>query len=307
MKVFVTGATGFIGSAVTTELINAGHSVLALTRSDKSADFAKQLGAEIIRGDLQDLEALKKGASSVDAVAHLGFVHDFTNFAAACETDRQAILALSSALKGTNKPFIASFGTLSLPSDHTATENDFHDLSKPNTSARAKTEVEFLQQAQDGIAVMALRLPPTVHGEGDEAFMKLFIAAARKHGRSVYVGKGTDVWAAVHRKDAAVLYRLALEKPIAGAVLHGIQDEGVVWKEFTTVIGDNLHVPTVSIKREDANAHFGLLGNFVTVNNPVSSAITQKRFNWTPKEPNLIADLKLGHYFADQKPSKFLS
>lgn len=298
MKVFITGATGFIGSALTEQLIKSGHQVVGLCRSDKSAEAFMKLGGQVLRGDLNDLEVLKKGALESDGVAHLGFIHDFANFEASCETDKQAILAMSSVLKGTNKPLVASFGTLFLPNDHIATEQDRQPLDGM-IGIRVKNEVLLLDQAKEGVGAMALRLAPTVYGKGDNNFMPTFVAAARKNGKSAYIGNGCNVWPTVARADAARLYKLALEHPIPGTVLHGVHEPGVLWKDIATCIGKQLNLPTVSIQAgEEAVAHFGLLGNFVSVNNPVSSQETQRIFQWKPKGPGLLANLEQGHYFA---------
>jgi nucleoside-diphosphate-sugar epimerase len=306
MKIFVTGASGFIGSALTKELIGAGHQVVGLARSDKSADFIKSLGAEPLRGDLKDEAALKKGASEIDGVAHCGFIHDFADFENSCKTDLNAILVMIDAMKGTNKPFAAAFGTLQLPNDHVATEKDVQP-KVGFVAWRAQTEETFLKKAkEEGVSTMAIRLTPTVHGEGDGAFIPGIIGAAQKNGKSAYVGDGKTRWCAVHRLDAAVLFRLALEKPKAGVVLHAVAEEGVPFKDISTKIGQKLSVPVESISAGDeANAHFGFLGGLVGLDNPVSSEATRKDFEWTPKQPTLLEDLDNDFYYPKEAGTKF--
>jgi nucleoside-diphosphate-sugar epimerase len=306
MKYFITGASGYVGSALVSELIAAGHQVIGLARSEVSASKIEFLGAQVLRGTLTDLDIIKKGASEADGVAHLGFIHDFSNFENSCKVDLEAILAMSSVMQGTYKPLIASFGVLFLPSEEgrPATENDF-TVVEGVMGLRARNERLLLEQAQYGVDTMSIRLSPTTYGNGDAGFMAVFVAAAKKHGRSAYIGDGSNVWPACHRSDTVRLYRSALEKPIAGKVLHAVHQQGVPWKDFASTIGDQLKLPTVSISKEEAPAHFGFLAMFVDTNALVSSELTQKQFNWKPQESGLIADLKQGHYFADDAPSKY--
>lgn len=297
MKYFVTGASGFIGSAVTAELVKAGHEVVALARSDASAQAVSALGAQVLRGDLDDVAALQQGASSCDGVAHCAFIHDFANYDASCKADRRAILAMTAVLKGTSKPIVASFGTLFLPNQRPATEEDKQPEDGFATE-RVKTEKALLDEAANGVAAMALRLPPTVHGKGDRAFIPAVVAAAQAHSRSAYVNEGTNHWPAVHRLDAARLYRLALENPVAGKVLHAIQEQGIPFKDIASVIAKQLSLPLVSLPPgPEADAHFGFLGVLVNVDNPVSSEATQKTFGWTPNQPGLLEDLASDHYY----------
>lgn len=308
MKYFVTGASGFVGSALVKELISHGHQVVGLARSDASAKAIEALGAQSIRGDLHDEASLAKGASESDGVAHCGFIHDFANFEECCKTDLNAIRVMVEALQGTNKPFVASFGTLGLPNDHAATESE----KQPQVGfggPRAKTEEILLSLASEkGVSTMALRLPPTVHGDGDKAFMAGLIGSAQRSGKSAYAGEGTSRWAAVHRLDAAVLFRLALEQPRASTVLHAIQDEGVQIKDIATKIGQKLTLPVESISAgEEAMAHFGFLGALVTIDNPVSSAATRKTFGWEPKQSTLLQDLEQDFYYEPGTDTKFAS
>jgi nucleoside-diphosphate-sugar epimerase len=308
MKYFVTGASGFIGSALVKELISHKHQVVGLARSDASAKAIEAMGAEVIRGDLHDEAALAKGASESDGVAHCGFIHDFSNFEAACKTDFNAIEVMVNALQGTNKPFVASFGTLGLPNDHIATEED-KQPEEGFGALRVKSERILLSlAAEKGISTMALRLAPTVHGEGDKAFIAGLVGSAQKAGKAAYVGDGTSRWCAVHRLDAAVLYRLALENPKAGTVLHAIQDEGVQMKDIASKIGQKLNLPVESISAGDeAMAHFGFLGGIVTIDTPVSSAATRKTFGWEPKQSTLLQDLDKDFYYEPGTKTKFAS
>lgn len=302
---FVTGASGFVGSAIVKELIDAGHKVIGLARSDKSAATIISLGAQVIRGDLSNIEVLKKAASEFDEIAHFGFIHDFANFEASCMTDREAILAMCSVLEGSNKPFVAAFGTLSLPNDHIANEQNKQALEGFG-SHRGKTEELFLDQAKKGINTMALRLSPTVHGKGDGAFIPMIIASARKNGKSAYVDAGNTRWSAVHRLDAAHLVRLALEKPKAGIALHAGGEEGVIFKDIATIIGKKLNLPVESIPSgEAAFAHFGFLGGLVGVDNPVSSEATQKSFGWKAQQPDLLTDLQGDYYYHPDAVPRF--
>lgn len=307
MKVFVTGATGFIGTVTVQELLDHGHQVIGLARSDASAKKLQDQGAEVIRGDLEDLETLKKGAIEADGVAHLGFIHDFTQFEKSCQTDRKAIEAMVSTMHGTNKPFIAAFGTLMLPNDHPATEKE-KQAPHPPFGIRAATQDFVTDQAVNGVATMALRLSPTVHGQDDGAFIPAIIESARKAGKSIYIEEGKNVWPATHRKDAASLIRLALENPQAGAVLHAVHEQGVPFKDIATSIGKHLDIPIISTKADDkeATSHLGFFAGLVGAHNPVSSEWTRKTFNWTPSQKGLIADMEDGHYFAKGQGATFV-
>jgi len=293
MLVFVTGATGFIGSAVVRELIDAGHQVLGLARSEKASKDLVAAGAKVHRGALEDIESLRSGAAVVDGVIHTAFSHDFSNYGPAAEADRRAIETLGAALAGSDRPLIVTSGTLlAQPQGRLATEED-----APNPSFPRKSEEAGLALASRGVRVAVLRLPPSVHGEGDHGFVPRLISIAHEKGVSAYIGDGLSRWPAVHRLDAARLYRLVLEKSSAGGRYHGVADEGVPAREIADVIGSHLNVPVVSKSREEAADHFGWIAPFFGMNGPASSAQTQERMGWRPVQPGIIADLDAEHYF----------
>ncbi|MGI5373503.1 SDR family oxidoreductase [Streptomyces sp. CA-251387] len=295
MRVFVTGATGFIGSAVVRDLLEAGHQVLGLARSDHSAAALKEAGVEVHRGDLDDLDALREAAGQVDGVAHLAFIHDFSNYPAAAQADQRAIEAMGEALAGSDRPFVVTAGAMGLASGRPATEED---VVGPGTHAvPRKSEQAALAFTERGVRVSVVRLPPSVHGEGDHGFVPHLIEIAREKGVSAYPGDGSNRWPAVHRVDAARLFRSALEKAPAGSRLHGIDEEGVPVRDIAQVIGRHLNLPVTSIPREQAAGHFGWLGTFFTADAPASSAFTRELLGWQPAQQGLLADLEAGHYF----------
>jgi nucleoside-diphosphate-sugar epimerase len=293
MKVFVTGATGFVGSAVVRELIAAGHQVLGLARSDAGAASLAATGAEVLRGSLDDLDSLRRGAAAADGVIHTAFIHDFSNYAASAEADRRAIELFGTELAGSGRPFIVTSGTGGLASGRLATE----DIeANPNSPRHSETALAFANQ---GVCASVVRLPPSVHGAGDHGFVPRLISIAREKGVSAYPGDGSNRWAAVHRLDAARLYRLVLEATPAGARFHAIGDEGVPVREIANIIGRHLNLPVVSLPVEQAGEHFGWLGAFFTWDVPASSALSQQRLGWHPVEPGLLADLDQDHYFTN--------
>ncbi|MFF4302454.1 SDR family oxidoreductase [Streptomyces sp. NPDC001601] len=296
MRVFVTGATGFIGSAVVRELLGAGHQVLGLARSDAAEAALKEAGAEAHRGDLNDVDGLRAAAGAVDGVIHTGYNHDFSDMPGALRTELDALQALGDALAESGRPLVVTSVTGLLAPGRLGTEEDASDPVGPGAH-RAEAERSALALADRGVRVSAIRLPQ-VHGAGDHAFVPFLIGIARDKGVAAYLGDGTNRWSAVHRLDAATLYRKALETAPAGAVLHAVADEGVPLRAITEVIGRRLDVPVVSLAREEAAGHFGWMAAFVGNDNPTSGAATRERYDWRPAQPGLLADLDQDHYFA---------
>ncbi|HEY0447528.1 SDR family oxidoreductase [Actinophytocola sp.] len=296
MRVFVTGATGFIGSAVVRELLDAGHEVLGLARSDTSAAALTAAGAEIHRGALDDLDSLRGGADAADGVIHLAYVHDFSDIEASGVIDLRAVEAIGAALAGSGKPFVNTSGTLAVTPGRAGTEED----AGSDGVRRGDSENATLALAERGVRPSVVRLPPSVHGEGDKhGFVPSLIGIARAKGVSAYVGDGSNRWPAVHRLDAARLYRLAVEAAPAGSRLHGVGEEGVPFRDIAEAIGGLLALPVAGIAAEDAAEHFGWLSAMVALDNPTSSALTRQRLGWRPEGPALIADIEKGHYVTD--------
>ncbi|HEX4648472.1 MAG TPA: SDR family oxidoreductase [Steroidobacteraceae bacterium] len=296
MHVFVTGATGFVGSAVVRELIAAGHTVLGLARSDAAAKSLASAGAEAHRGALEDPATLVSGAVAADGVIHTAFDHDFSRWAANCETDRRAIEALGSALADSGRPLIITSGTALVNPGRLATEEDGPD-SGPNAVPRVASEEAAGKLAALGVRVSVVRLPPSVHGDGDHGFVPLLIGIAREKAVSAYLGDGLNRWPAVHRLDAAHLFRLALEKGAAGARYHGVAEEGVPFRDIAGVIGRRTRLPVVSKPAEEGAKHFGWFAHFAAIDTPASSRWTRERLGWQPRQPGLIADLDRERYF----------
>lgn len=323
MRVFVTGATGFIGSAVVQELIGAGHTVTALARSEDKAQALRAKGIEPHRGDIGDLDSLRSAAAAADGVIHLAFMHGLSQvpfrqrfqillggrpsgivsrfLAVSAEADRRAIETFGVALEGSGRPLVTTFGTMGLAhatlrASRLATENDAPDASSPGIE-RATTEETVEALASLGVRATMIRLAPSVHGDGDTGFVPQLIAIARKTAKSAYVGDGRNRWAAVHRADAARLFRLALESGVAGARYHAVADESMPFQTIADVIGRRLDVPVVGIAAKQAPKQFGFLAPFLMADNPASSDLTREQLGWRPKEKGLIADLEHGRYF----------
>jgi nucleoside-diphosphate-sugar epimerase len=294
MRVFVTGASGFIGSAVVPELISAGHRVWGLARSEASAKALAATGAEALRGDLNEPKSLQAGAAEAEGIVHLGFIHDFDNFEASIRADLRAIETMGAVLEGSGRPLVFASGVVGLVPGQLATEEVPFD---PRAHPRAANAVVALALAERGLRVSAVRLAPTVHGPGDHGFVRRLVDIAREKGVSGYIGEGQNRWPAVHRLDAARLFRLALEKAPAGSVVHGVADEGVQTRTIAEIIGRKLGLPVASIAPEAAGAHFGWLGRFFAMDQPASSALTRQRMGWNPTHPGLVDDLEAGHYF----------
>ncbi|WP_432045886.1 SDR family oxidoreductase [Streptomyces asiaticus] len=300
MRVFVTGASGWIGSAVVPELIASGHQVVGLARSDTSAAALTAAGVEVVRGTIDDLDVLGSTAAASDGVIHLAFKHDiaFTgDFQGAAEADRRAVDTLGEALSGTGRPFVLASGLAGLAPGRVATERDTPTIDGSSVSVRAATAQAVLALASRGVRSSVVRLSPTCHGDGDNGFMAALVAIARAKGVSGHIGDGANRWPAVHRLDAARLFRLAVEKAPAGSVLHGVAEEGVPIRDIAEVIGRHLDVPVTSVAPEAAAEHFTWLGGFLGQDIPASNALTRELLDWRPTHPGLLEDLDKGHYF----------
>jgi len=296
MRVFVTGATGFIGSAVVRELIEAGHQVTGLARSDQAAAVLTAAGAAVHRGSLEDPASLRSGAAAADGVIHTAYIHDFSennDAAAYARIDRRAIETIGEALAGSGRPLVVASGLVHVAGRPATEEDDAPD----NPAYPRVSEPVALSLAGRGVRVCVVRLPPSVHGVGDHGFIPALIGIARAKGRSAYVGNGSNHWAAVHRLDAAQLYRLALEGAPAGTRLHGVDDEGVRFSDIAEVIGRHLNLPVTGLAPAAAQDHFGLFALFASMDITASSALTRKQLGWEPTHPALLADLEEGHYF----------
>ncbi|MFP3466976.1 SDR family oxidoreductase [Leifsonia sp. SIMBA_070] len=296
MRVFITGGSGWIGSAVVPELISAGHEVVGLARSERSAAALREAGAEAVAGDIDSLDVLRENAAASDAVIHLAFKHDFDNFAAAGTTERAAMETFIDALDGSGKPLLFASGVALLAPGRVATENDASPFSGP-TAPRGGVEPLALGSAERGIKPIALRFSPTVHGDGDHGFTAVLVDIARRTGVAGYTGDGSSRWPAVHRSDAARLVALALANPDAASVVHAVGEEGIPAREMAEAIGRGAGVPVAAIDAADVESHFGWIGAFFGLDIPASSALTRARLGWEPTGPTLLEDLAAGHYF----------
>jgi nucleoside-diphosphate-sugar epimerase len=306
MRVFLTGASGWIGSAVVPELLGAGHQVIGLARSDAAADALTAAGAEVHRGTLDDLDGLRDAAGASDGVIHLAFKHDLAfsgDFQGAADADRRAVEALGETLAGSDRPLVIASGTLGVAPGRVASERDGHG-SNPAVAAwgsgphtRWATAEYVLSLASRGVRSSVVRLAPTNHGEGDNGFLAALVGIARERGASGYIGDGTNRWPAVHRLDSARLFSLTLERASAGSTLHAVADEGVPIRDIAEVIGRHLDLPVSSVTPEDAGGHFTWLAGFLAADSPASSELTRELLEWQPSQPGLIADLEQGHYF----------
>lgn len=309
MRIFVTGASGWIGSAVVPELIGAGHQVVGLARSDASAAALTAAGAEVHRGTLDDVDGLRTAAGESDGVIHLAFRHEIAfsgDFQGAADADRRAVEVFGQALAGSDRPFVIASGLLGFTGGEVATERDGHELDLvaagmgAGPATRLATAELTISLASGGVRSSVLRLPPTCHGDGDNGFMATLVAIARDRGISGYIGDGSNRWAAVHRLDTAPLFRMAVEEAPAGSTLHAVADQGVPIRDIAEVIGAHLEVPVVSISPEEAGEHFTWLAHFLAADCPASSAMTRELLGWKPTQLELIDDLNQGHYFRNQ-------
>ncbi|WP_114939264.1 SDR family oxidoreductase [Mucilaginibacter endophyticus] len=295
MRVFVTGASGFVGSAIVKELLAAGHQVLGLVRSDKGAEQVTATGAEAYLGDINDLEFIQKGAAACDAVIHTAFNHDFSRFKDNCEDDRKVIAALGESLAGTDRPLVVTSGVGLLNYGRLVTEDDVPPATS-NVNPRVATEEATKAVAEKGVKAYLVRLPPSVHGEGDHGFVPMIINMTKEKGESAYIGDGNNFWPAVHRSDAAVLYRLIVEKQPELRVFHAVDEQGVAFREIAEAIGNGLNLPVLSKSGDEAAAHFGWFLHFASMNCPSSSEKTRATLGWQPKATGLIFDIKNAGY-----------
>jgi nucleoside-diphosphate-sugar epimerase len=296
MRVFVTGAAGFIGAATTKELIANGHEVLGLARSDANAEALERMGAKVHRGSLEDLDSLREGAKETDGTIHLAFIHDFSKFAENGQIDKRAIEAMGDVLAGTNKPFIVTSGTALIAPGAVVTEDMRRDASAYVPRVSEETGLAY---ASRGVRAMAIRLPQVHGGDGKAGLINYLLEGARQKGAAAYVGDGSARWAAGHRLDVVRLYRLALEKGAADGIYHAVGEEGVPMRQVIDVVGRALNVPAISIKPEEAGDYYGPLAMFAGLDMPASSALTQQRLGWKPTQIGLIADIGQPDYFQE--------
>ncbi|SCW44093.1 SDR family oxidoreductase [Ancylobacter rudongensis] len=296
MQVFVTGASGFVGSAVTAELLAHGHRVLGLARSDRSADALARTGAQVLRGDLEAPETLREGARLCDAIIHTGFIHDFAHYARCCAIDRAAIETLGAAIAGTNKPFIVTAGLAGLGVPGEVVSED--DIAPPPTDLYPRaSDMAARALTARGIPTMIMRLPPSVHGRGDHGFVPMLIALAREKGRSAYVGGGSNAWPAAHVTDAARAYRLAVERGPSAETFHAAAERGVPFRDIAQAIAGGLDLPCVSLSAGEARTHFGWMAHFTALDQPTASERTRHLLDWHPRGPDLLTDMAQAGYF----------
>ncbi|HEY3805067.1 MAG TPA: SDR family oxidoreductase [Kofleriaceae bacterium] len=295
MRIFITGATGFIGSATVRELLSAGHQVLGLVRSDANAAELAKTGATVARGSLEDLDSLRRGAEAADGVIHTAFVHDFSRFMESCAIDQRAIAAIGDVLAGSKRPFVVTSGT-PMVTGRASTEADAGERTNPIAAARGPAEDITLALAERGVRSSLVRLPRCVHGASETGWrgglMIGLTAVARTKGVSAYVGDGAQRWPAVHRLDAARLYRLAIETAPAGSRLHAVAEEGIALRDIAAALGRKLGVPVASKSRDEAGEHFGFYGASVATDQPASSTRTRELLGWQPTGPALLADFE---------------
>jgi len=296
MHVFLTGGKGFLGSALIPELLNAGHTVVALARSDSAAQKLTLAGASVLRGSLTDLSVLAQGAASSDGVIHAAFIHDFTDYVGACATDKAAIDVIATALEGSGRPLVITSGTLGVAQSSPATEDEEGDPRHSN-SGRLLSEKTALSYAERGVRVSIVRLPPSVYGDNDVGFVPIMIKTAREMGFSAYISDGLNRWPTVHRLDAVRLFRLALEKGETGSRFHGVAEEGLPLRDIAEAIGRHLNIPAVSKSTEEVSKLLGFTGFAMSMDNPTSSTKTQAQLSWRPEQPTLFLDLEQGSYF----------